>query len=263
MRQLRPACASRAGEVEPAEGGGAAGARAVRLELEALVSEIRSLSGEEGPGEAASRAPEEVTGPDLDRQVAPPPGAPQRGTTKVVVVSAGHDSGDIADFFLDDELVPIIGPEGRRGLNVVILDPGTTRIVSARSYDVWGDPEAQSGALARDLGALPRGHVVLAALKDSGMEHLGEGALEALASVGASLKDPLGFRESYALIGVKGGSALAERRSSKMLLVDTLLPFALDSLAGRRQGVEEHDDTERTWEEALHILEEVGRARPR
>mmetsp|Transcript_15133 Transcript_15133/g.46939 ORF Transcript_15133/g.46939 Transcript_15133/m.46939 type:complete len:362 (+) Transcript_15133:32-1117(+) len=175
------------------------------------------VRGEGAPTAAA--APTAAPGP------APSPGAPRTGATKVVVVSAGHDSGDIADFFLEDRLVPVSGNDDRRGLNVVVIDPGAGRLVSGRSYDLWGDPEAQNRALAADLRALPDGHVVLAALKDSGMENLRDEAIDALAGVGASIEDRLGFRESYALIGVKGGRALAERSSSKMLLIDAVLPF--------------------------------------
>lgn len=185
----------------------------------------------------------------------------------MVVVSAGYDSGNLADFFLDDELVPISGPEGRRGLNVAVIDPGTTRIVSCRSYDLWGDPEGQGAALAYALESLPQGHIVLAALKDSGMEKLSEGAIDALGTVGATIDGCLDFRESYALIGVKGGRAMAERSSSKMLLVDAVLPFSVGSAEGRPAskppGQPAPGGDERTWEEALHILEEVGAARPR
>jgi len=147
--------------------------------------------------------------------------------SKVVVVSAGYDSGDIADFFVDDQLVPIIGSEGRRGINVVVIDPGSQRILSARSYDVWGDTTNQNSRLASDLTQVPPGHIVLVALKDSGMEKITEVALDALAGVGCTLEESLDFREGYALIGVKGGKAMVERWSSKMLLIDVTLDFVI------------------------------------
>lgn len=212
-----------------------------------------------------SPVPVQAREPVADPQPASPPSDIQRGTSKVVVVSAGYNSGDIADFFLDEQLVPIIGPEGRRGLNIVVIDPQTTQIVSARTYDVWGDAGGQSKALASDLEALPKGHIVLAALKDSGMENLSMDAIDALAGVGSTIDGPLDFRQSYALIGVKGGTALAERTSTKMLLIDTVLPFAVGSSSRERPGGGVADDAlgaaESTWEEALHILEQVGRPR--
>jgi len=152
---------------------------------------------------------------------------PVNSGSKVVVVSAGYDAGDIADFFIDDQLVPIHGSEGRRGINVVVIDPGSQRVLSARSYDVWGDTTNQNSKLTSDLTQVPPGHIVLVALKDSGMEKLTEDALDALAEVGCTLEERLEFREAYALIGVKGGKAVVERWSSKMLLIDATLAFAV------------------------------------
>lgn len=146
----------------------------------------------------------------------------------VKVVSAGHDAGDVADFFVDDRPIPITGVEKRRGLNVVVIDPGQGTVQLARSYDVWGDPAKQNTQLASDLSAIPQGHVVLVALKDSGMENLNAVALEALEECGASIvEDKPGFRQGYALIGRKGERALAEERGSNMLMVDATLPFGV------------------------------------
>ena len=46
-------------------------------------------------------------------------------STSVRVVSAGHGDGNIADFFLNDKKIDIRGEAGRRGINMVVLDPET------------------------------------------------------------------------------------------------------------------------------------------
>eukprot|EP00930_Biecheleria_cincta_P092391 TRINITY_DN8228_c0_g1_i1.p1 TRINITY_DN8228_c0_g1~~TRINITY_DN8228_c0_g1_i1.p1 ORF type:complete len:540 (+),score=83.21 TRINITY_DN8228_c0_g1_i1:172-1791(+) len=132
------------------------------------------------------------------------------GTTKVVVVSAGHDGGDIADFFLDDKPIPISGIENRRGLNVVVIDPEKKLVESAGTYDVWGNPGTENKRFASDIDRLPKGRIVMVALKDSGMEKLDMRAMEALEDIGSTLEDRLGFREGYALIGEKFGKKFAE-----------------------------------------------------
>jgi len=208
------------------------------------------------------------------------------GRSRVKVVSAGLDAGDVADFFLDDVLVQIpAGATNRRGVNVVVLSPNTGGVVSSGAYDIWGNPAAENSRLAADLNALPDGHVVLVALKDSGMENLQDVALAALEDCGARLQDRLGFREAYTLIGCKGGKALAERWGPQMLLSEADLPFQVvqpsQSLptsrvntgasklepnlgrapVGRGGGLEQPPAVAaggaRSWEEVLQILEQV------
>mmetsp|Transcript_7897 Transcript_7897/g.17432 ORF Transcript_7897/g.17432 Transcript_7897/m.17432 type:complete len:533 (+) Transcript_7897:39-1637(+) len=150
---------------------------------------------------------------------------PATSRTQVKIVSAGLDAGDAADFFLDDALVPIAGPFNRRGVNVVVLSPSTGGVVSARAYDVWGNPSVENARLATDLRAVPDGQIVLVALKDSGMENINMDVLDALEACGSTLESRLGFREAYALIGQKGGVALAELSGPRMLLAEAEVPF--------------------------------------
>ena len=79
---------------------------------------------------------------------------PPKGTTAVKVVSAGGDAGDIADFFLEDQQVPIGGMSNRRGLNVVVIDASAGHLLSAKTYDIWGNPLEENRRLAKDLRAV-------------------------------------------------------------------------------------------------------------
>eukprot|EP00913_Durusdinium_trenchii_P029186 g27361.t1 len=69
-------------------------------------------------------------------------------------------------------------------------------------------------------------NVVLIALKDSGMENLDGEGLHALQSVGSTLENRLGFRQGYALIGVKDGEAMAERKGP-MVMAEAKLKIAI------------------------------------
>lgn len=160
----------------------------------------------------------------------------QSGKTKVMVVSAGHGAGDVADFLLDNQPIAVRGPEGRRGLNVVVIDPTKGNVVSATSYDLWGDTDQANKQLAEALNKVPPGYYILAALKDSGMEKLSLDAMEALEEFGATIESRLDFREGYALIGVKGASALGEKRGPQMLLLDVVLPFSVQQAVQVKQS---------------------------
>lgn len=153
--------------------------------------------------------------------------SPQRiGTTNLKVVSAGGDAGDIADFFVEDQKVPIGGMSNRRGLNVVIIDTSMGQVLSAKTYDIWGNPMEENRRLAKDFRAIEEDSIVLVALKDSGMENLDGEALHALQSIGSTLEGRLAFRQGYALIGVKDGEALAERKGP-MVMAEAKLKFAV------------------------------------
>lgn len=131
---------------------------------------------------------------------------------QVKVLSGGKESGDFAGFWLDGQRVGL--EASSRGLNVLAVDIDTQNITWAKSYDIWEKADETSQQLLSDLEALPLGTVVLAALKDSGMENLD-------AAVFVELQDMLGtstttgkFREGYALIAVRGGKTLAEQHTS-------------------------------------------------
>lgn len=148
------------------------------------------------------------------------------GTTAARIVSAGFNDGNVADFYLDDRRIDIRGQSYRRGLNVVTIDPTTQQVTSRKTYDVWGDPGTENPRLAADLNSLPEGRIVMVALKDSGLENLDADVVRALAGVGATITGRLPVREGYALIGVKGGTALAEKQAPRAE-IQAALPCAV------------------------------------
>ena len=68
--------------------------------------------------------------------------------------------------------MPIAGMANRRGLNVVVIDISMGQILSAKTYDIWGNPVEENRRLAKDFRQIEEENVVLVALKDSGMENL-------------------------------------------------------------------------------------------
>lgn len=131
-------------------------------------------------------------------------------------MSAGHGDGNIGDFFLNDQKIDINGVAGRRGLNVVTIDPSTQQVTSRKTYDVWAEPRTENMRLSADINSMPDGRIVLVACKDSGLENLDSVVFDALRSCGARISGPLPVRQGYALIGVKGGTAFAEQQGSRV-----------------------------------------------
>jgi hypothetical protein len=132
------------------------------------------------------------------------------------VISAGHGDGNDAAFYINGRKMDIRGQSSRRGMNVVTIDPATQQVTSRKTYDIWGDPATENTRLAADLRSLPDGRYVMVALKDSGGENLDSGVITALQSVGSTISGRLGVRQGYALIGIKGGSALAEEQGGRV-----------------------------------------------
>lgn len=134
---------------------------------------------------------------------------------KVVrVESSGFESGNTAAFYLDGTPLHF---KPSRGLNLVTLDPVSLKILSMRSYDIYGS-HGERNQLTMDLNALPNCCIVLAALKDSGMEKLGPAESHVLHGVGATFREGKRW-EGYALIGVKGGCAVAEAQGQAVVAV--------------------------------------------
>ena len=86
-----------------------------------------------------------------------------------------------------------------------------------------------------DLEALPSGHIVLAALRDSGMEKLSLADWKVLQDLGSMFTSGQ-RRQGYALIGTKGGKAVAEAQGQAVTITGTIF----SSIQGLTQG----DETE-------------------
>jgi hypothetical protein len=129
--------------------------------------------------------------------------------TSVKVVSGGKGGGgNRADFYLAGKKVNF---KPGRGINVVIVDAASQKVLSKDTYDTFEKPQ-DTAQLAKDLNALPEGRIVLMAVMDTGLETLTEEAQKAMRACGADTVQG-GFRESYGFIGRKGHKKVAESRS--------------------------------------------------
>eukprot|EP00931_Biecheleriopsis_adriatica_P044550 TRINITY_DN2548_c0_g1_i2.p1 TRINITY_DN2548_c0_g1~~TRINITY_DN2548_c0_g1_i2.p1 ORF type:complete len:920 (-),score=162.36 TRINITY_DN2548_c0_g1_i2:51-2810(-) len=120
----------------------------------------------------------------------------------VVVRSAAFSDGNIAQFWADGQLLL---STSSRGLTVVELSSALA-VKYVKTFDTYSD----STALVTYVDNVTEGTTLLFGAADEASEALSQAAKDALRSCGGQLQDGLQYRSSYALIGVKGGEALAE-----------------------------------------------------
>lgn len=126
----------------------------------------------------------------------------------LVVRSAGQETGDFAHIYVNG----VDRSPNRRGYNLVALQPTDGRVLAAAAFDTHADPAA-SGRLAAWVRALPAGAVVAGAVRDEASLNLGQEAVEALRSLGATVDLRGRFRWGHALIGATGGAPAAAKEA--------------------------------------------------
>jgi len=126
---------------------------------------------------------------------------------EILAASAGSNDGNFAGIYINGENV--ISPS--RGHNVAILDPRTGTILEKRKYDLYGNAEAV-GDLVKFLDSIQSGYYVVVVLKDEG-SFVSSDLIRAYESLGSVFCRSVKFRDSWALIGVKGVSPGEARES--------------------------------------------------
>ncbi|CAE7870251.1 Cemip [Symbiodinium microadriaticum] len=145
------------------------------------------------------------------------------GEQALVVRSAGFSDGNRAEFWLNGQR---LYETRKRGLTVVDLWPNMT-VKRIETFDTHAD----SLPMAAYLNSTAKGNVILVGASDDASAGMGWEAANQLRDCGATFPRPLCFRCSYTLIGVKGGSKLAEvvtkPGKGKAVSVSVLVPELL------------------------------------
>ncbi|HWP48244.1 MAG TPA: interleukin-like EMT inducer domain-containing protein [Candidatus Limnocylindrales bacterium] len=134
----------------------------------------------------------------------------------LIVQSAGLYAGNLGVILVNGQAV---SPQSR-GYNVVVVNPQTGRVEESTAFDThrW---QRESRRMAKFIGKLEEGKIVILALKDEGALCLTTEAVEALKTIGAQ-EDLRGrLHWSHAVIGIKGakpGEALEESSSGPVKL---------------------------------------------
>ncbi len=116
----------------------------------------------------------------------------------LAVQSAGQEVGDFAHVYVNGEDVSLNG----RGYNVVVLHPETGDVAGKAVFDTHLD-EGASQALAAFLVEVPPGYIVAVAVADEASRLLGQEAVDALRSLGATGDLREKFRWGHAILGCR------------------------------------------------------------
>ncbi len=119
----------------------------------------------------------------------------------LVIRSAGEEVGNFAHVYVNG----VDWSPGRRGYNLVEMEPGSGRVTRVASFDTHISPE-ESRAMAVWLRVVPPDRWVLGAVQDEASLNLTEEAVTALRELGVAADLRGRFRWSHAFIGARGWS---------------------------------------------------------
>lgn len=146
------------------------------------------------------------------------------GGSRIEFESAGFNDGNWASVTVENETV-LSREEAKRGINVVILDGRTHKVLFKKSYDTWGDKDSIK-AMIEDSKKTPRGAVVIAAVKDEASRLLTDEAKKFFVKMGSEEIKNLGNREGWGFVGVfglgRGQKVFGEQRGAKVRAAMTL-----------------------------------------
>lgn len=149
---------------------------------------------------AAGASEPAVQGPDAQPSL--PPSA--TATFSMSVKSAGWHSGNSLDFYVDGQKLDVAV---KRGIDVAALNADGT----LGAFQTFDTHAAGSEALVSFMASLRAGTTVMVGALDDAQGNMSLAAKDALEACGATKIRDLTYRGSYALIGVKGGAAIAEQ----------------------------------------------------
>ena len=118
--------------------------------------------------------------------------------------SAGFNAGNFAKITMNSMQVPVEKNESGhyRGLHLVIINPKSGQVESAKVFDTYKTSAALDELIR---GGIPFGSIVVAACKDDCATNLSKYAKSWFAKMGSKEIWKLGYRQGFAFIGVLSG----------------------------------------------------------
>ena len=97
-----------------------------------------------------------------------------------------------------------------RGLHIVIVNPETAKVETAKVFDTYKTPHELDGFVFQDV---PENSIVVAACQDECSTKLSWNSKKWFSDMGSQEIWKLQYRHAFAFIGVKGKSVIREKRA--------------------------------------------------
>ena len=121
----------------------------------------------------------------------------------IIARSAGYSHGNYWKVTVDGEVVRLPDTKNDRGLNVIVVNQHNGAVGHRKSFDTHAS-SVHSESFAGLINSLPKGRIVVIAMKDAATRSLTESAFQACEKIGSSLIRQIEHRGSWVIIGQKG-----------------------------------------------------------
>lgn len=136
------------------------------------------------------------------KQVAPE----TRSGSKIDVYSAGYKAGKKNSFakitINGDEIMT--RKQSRRGINLIVLKGSDHSVILNEHYNTYTKKLEDSARMVKDFKKVPKGSIVIAAVKDDCQKRLKYSGKRMFMSMGADHIWKIGYKKAWAFIGIKG-----------------------------------------------------------
>jgi hypothetical protein len=94
--------------------------------------------------------------------------------------------------------------QSRRGINLVVLNGSDHSVILNEHYNTYTKKKEDSARMVKDFKKIPKGSIVIGAVKDDCQKRLKYSGKRMFMKMGAAHIWKIGYKKAWAFIGIKG-----------------------------------------------------------